>query len=398
MRRKRSFYVILCISIICLISGCRQVPDSVKEKARKHQKAEDVEETDIKYVSIDHILDNQKEVLGKTYQNLEFQETVHLEQPDSISVLSMTITNPFTTKDKFADLCAAFFGTDKYRNELTRMENLPEWPDGQGLFAFNHNHPDDEDAAYVADSGYLVCYKKNAKFSTENRQTICHVDWNENMDIFYEVGGEKISIREAVDYVNDWCNKYWAILEPEYRYQVKTIYVCMADNKEYYYYFEVCKFYKGMPFDDITFSDSADDYYYYKTNSLNVVMEHKNELSFFQNSENSYDIVKEKTYNDKLIGLEQAVLLVQEKMSGGQKFEITDIDLKYVTRSDMSSEEVVEKDTSFNAPGSPFTARPTWSFILDYQPSEEEEESDPWPRKFINVDMISGEILYRDSI
>ena len=64
----------------------------------------------------------------------------------------------------------------------------------------------------------------------------------------------------------------------------------------------------------------------------------------------------------------------------------------------MTEHEAAEAHTSNYAPGSPMTARPVWSFILDYQPSKEEEDTYPWPRKFINVDMINGEILYRDSI
>ena len=395
MKRKKVLYIILCISAAFAISACQNTPDAVKKKAQKHQKAEEVEETDIKYVSIDHILDRQTEVLEKAYQNLTFQKTVHLEQPESISVLSLTITKSFGTKEKLADLCALFYENDKYREKIIRIDNLEEFPN-EGIFAFNYTSDDDEDHATVSDSGFLACYRKNSERFANKLQTICHVDWDENMDAVYNIGGEQVSIREAVRYVNDWCNKNWVIFEPEYTYQVKTAYVCKTNNKEYYFCFDVCKFYKGMPFDDINFYITSDKLY--SRNSLDVVMMNKNELSFFRNNNNSYDIAKEETCNDKLIGLEQAVLLVQEKMSGAQKFEIADIDLKYVLCSDMTEHEAAEAHTSNYAPGSPMTARPVWSFILDYQPSKEEEDTYPWPRKFINVDMINGEILYRDSI
>ncbi len=395
MERQRIIYSILFISVIILMCGCQSAPKDVKEKSKKYQQAVDVKETDIKYVSIEHILDNQEEILGKTYQNLEFKKTVHLEQPDSVSVLSLTITNPFTTKEKFADLCSVFFDTDSYRQEITRMDDLPEFP-YEGVFAFNYESDESENNATVSDSGFLACHKKNAQVFTDCREAVCHVDWNEDMSAVYNLDGEDVSIKEAVDYVNEWCNKNWVLLEPEYNYQVKTVYVCKANNKRYYYYFDVCKFYKGMPFDDIDFNIDNDNIY--NRNSLDVVMEHKNELSFFRNNDNSYDIVNDEINNDKLIGLEQAVLLVEQKMSGGQKFRIADIDLKYVLRSDMTEEEVINTHTSFVAPGSPFTARPVWSFILDYQATKDEEESHPWPRKFINVDMITGEILYCDII
>lgn len=395
MKRKHSVYIILCISTILLISACQKTPDNVKEKAQKQQKAENVKKTEIKYVSIDHILDNQTEVLEKAYQNLAFQKTVHLEQPDSVSVLSMTVANPFTDKDKFADLCSIFFDTDAYRKEIVRMEDLPEFP-YEGIMAFNYNSEDDQNRATVSDSGFLACHKKNAQTFPDHRESICHVDWNENMDGIYNISGEKVSIKEAVDYVNNWCNTNWRVLEPKYTYQVKTVYVCKTEDKGYYYYFDVCKFYQGMPFDDINFYMDGDNIYI--RNSLDVVMERKNDLSFFRNNNNSYDMVKEVVYIDKLIGLEQAILLAQEKMSGGQKFEIVDIDLKYVIRSDMTEAEVMEKHTSYVAPDLPFTARPVWSFIIDYQASADEELKEPWPRKFINVDMITGEVLYRDSM
>ena len=397
MKRKKTFILFLCIIIILPISGCQKTPNDVKEKSLKHQKAEDVKETDIKYVSVDHILDNQEKVLSKTYQNLSFQNTVHLEQPDSVSVLSLTVANPFGTKKKLADICSVFWGTDQYRKEIVRLDDLREFPGGIGVYAFNYYADNTADSARMSDNGYVALYKENAEMFTSNRQTICHVDWNENLDVVYDIGGEEVSIREAVDYVNNWCNKNWITFEPEYSYQVKTVYVCKTKQKGYYYYFDVCKVYKGMPFDDISFYIDVDNFYI--RNSLDVVMEHKNELSFFRNNNNSYDIAKNEEHNDKLIGLEQAILLVQEKMTGSQKFEIADIDLKYVIRSDLTYNDLVERDIpSYVMPGCPVTARPTWSFILDYQPGREEEAGDPWPRKFINVDMISGEILYRDSI
>lgn len=392
---KKGIYSILCISIILLFCGCQQVPEDVKEKAQKHQKAEDVEETDLKYVSLDHILDGQAEILGKTYQNLNFQETVHLEQPDSVSVLSLTVTKAFGTKEKLADLCLAFFGSDKYRNRITRMENLPEWPE-EGIFAFNHNANDDLDSATIGDGGFVACFRKNAHRFNEYQQAVCHVDWNDNMDAVYELDGDKVSVREAVDYVNDWCNMNWSVLEPEYTYQVKTVYICTVDQKNYYYCFDVCKFYKGMPFDDSNWPGM--DGYFYNRNSLDVVMEHKDELSFFRNNDNSYDIAKEELHNDRLIGLKQAVLLVQEKMSGGRKFEIADIDLKYLLCSDMTEDEAVEKGVGVVTPGSPFTARPVWSFMIDSHATakEVEEIGTSWPRKFIQVDMITGEVVYID--
>ena len=215
------------------------------------------------------------------------------------------------------------------------------------------------------------------------------------MDKVYELDGEKIRVRDAVEYVNRWCNDHWKILEPDYNYKVKKVYVCRNKEKGCYFCFDVCKFYQGMPFDDIQFY--TNDGKYYIRNSLDVVMEQSQDISFFRNNDNSYKLVNDEKHNDKVIGLKQAVMLVQEKMTGRQKFKIADIDLKYVICSDLTKDDLEKKNiSSYDFPGNPATARPVWSFILDYEPTKEEKEYNAWPRKFINVDMITGEILYQD--
>lgn len=395
MKIRKNISMVLCIGAALLLCSCQKTPDTVKQNASKYQKIQNVKKAKLQYVSVGHILDDQEEVLAGSYQNLTFEKTVHIDPPDSISVLSLKVADPFGTKEKLGDICRSFWGTDKYRKKIMRLDDLKEYPKGVGIYAFHYYGDDAKDSARMSDNGYVALYKENSELGTNGQQEICHIDWNEDLDKVYELDGEKIRVRDAVEYVNQWCNDNWKILEPDYNYKVKTVYVCRNKEKGCYFYFDVCKFYQGMPFDDIQFY--TNDGKYYIRNSLDVVMEQSQDISFFRNNDNSYELVNDEKHNDKVIGLKQAVMLVQEKMTGRQKFKIADIDLKYVICSDLTKDDLEKKNiSSYDFPGNPATARPVWSFILDYEPTKEEKEYNAWPRKFINVDMITGEILYQD--
>ena len=125
-------------------------------------------------------------------------------------------------------------------------------------------------------------------------------------------------------------------------------------------------------------------------------MKQKDQLSYFLNGDAGFDIVKEENHDDKLIGLEKAILLAQEKMTGGQVLEIIDIYIKYELRSNYSDREIMEEGKKILFFGSEATARPVWAFLIDYPLDEEKTGSPSWSRKFINVDMISGEVQYYD--
>ena len=81
-----------------------------------------------------------------------------------------------------------------------------------------------------------------------------------------------------------------------------------------------------------------------------------------------------------------------EEEKKNQLNESSEEQISKISKDDLEKKNI----SSYDFPGNPATARPVWSFILDYEPTKEEKEYNAWPRKFINVDMITGEILYQD--
>ena len=97
---------------------------------------------------------------------------------------------------------------------------------------------------------------------------------------------------------------------------MKTMYKC-KDNGIDYLSFDVCKYYKGIPFDDIDF-DTDDDKItqngidrFSIRNILELTTLGQNKIISLRNNNNSFVIRSEKDYSNKLIGLKQALRLVE---------------------------------------------------------------------------------------
>lgn len=375
---------IRCLGIIMLMmvmAGCQTTPESVKDKTENYIPSEDVEKTDISYVNIEHLLDNQEQVLEKEYQNIQLLDTIQIEQPDEVCVLSMKLCEGFATEEKVKKIISAFFQKDDYEEKIKNYKE-EEWASGNVL-GFHVNT--EKDRAILQDDGFCcLCREKQSVF-VENLSSIYHIDWKDKYGDCV-LNGKKRSIDEAVKDVNDWCNENWKLMEPNYFYQVKNVYKC-KDKTGDFLFFEVCKNYRGIPFEDINFMAENEESYF--NSILEVTMREEGIISGIRNNNFCYEIESEQNHSDKLIGLGEALQIVEQKMAGSHINEIIDIDIKYEIKwiGDKEKESV-------NTPGTKFEARPVWSLIIDAP--KYQSANGQWARKFINVDMVTGEVMYQD--
>lgn len=107
---RRSYQKIaVCVLLGVALTGCQTVPQSVKDKTKNYTKTGQVKEVDEQYVSVQHLLDNKDEVLKADYQNMILDDTISLEQPDSVGVLQLEVPKHFATKDKVKTLSKVVF-------------------------------------------------------------------------------------------------------------------------------------------------------------------------------------------------------------------------------------------------------------------------------------------------
>lgn len=380
--------LVLFIGCVILLSGCQPTPESVKERSKNYISSQDVEEKESGYVSVEHLLDNQEEILKEDHQNLKLLDTIHLEQPEHVSILTMKLCDDFSSMEKMKSMAYLFFGNHKWEKKVKDYSHM-RWATKSDKPVYGINEFDEGDrdvtSGSVSNNGsYAIAKREQRYIYADNRSAIYHVDWGGELGTC-KLSGETVSLAEAVDYVNDWCNTKWTEIEPMYTFRVKTVYQCK--DKTDFLFFDVCRYYKGVPFDDISFSSKDEETYWdYK---LEITMRKMGELSSVRNNNFGYNLVEEENCDDKLIGLGEAINIVEHRMTGSRMNEITDIDIKYEVRW------AGDKKTEYcSTPGTRYEARPVWSFIVDAP--EYLADGGPWTRKFINVDMVTGEVMYQD--
>lgn len=366
---KKYAKTISCLLVALLLTGCQATPSSVKNKAKDYTNSKDVTTGKEEFVSVDHLLDNMDSLLKASYQNMILADTIRIEQPQSISVLQLEIPKNFANKNKVSKLSKLILGTNKY-DHLIKNYKDEKWAIGNSYqISLDPTH----DNANVDDSGaYVAVPGKPYIIGSYGITNIYHPDLEAKLGKC-SLNGKNVSLDKQYQYVNSWCSKNGTVLEPQYNYKVKTMYKC-KDNGIDYLSFDVCKYYKGIPFDDIDF-DTDDDKItqngidrFSIRNILELTTLGQNKIiSLRNNNNNSFVIRSEKDYSNKLIGLKQALRLVETEMSGVHK------------------NQIVES----------YEARPVWSFIMDNK--EHQTKNVQWSRKFINVDMITGDVEYHES-
>jgi hypothetical protein len=390
---KKYAKAISCLLAALLLTGCQATPSSVKNKAKDYTNSKDVAVDKEEFVSVDHLLDNMDSLLKASYQNMILADTIRIEQPQSVSVLQLEIPKNFANKNKVSKLSKLILGTNKY-DHLIKNYKDEKWAIGNSYqISLDPTH----DNANVDDSGaYVAVPGKPYIIGSYGITNIYHPDLEAKLGKC-SLNGKNVSLDKQYQYVNSWCSKNGTVLEPQYNYKVKTMYKC-KDNGIDYLSFDVCKYYKGIPFDDIDF-DTDDDKItqngidrFSIRNILELTTLGQNKIISLRNNNNSFVIRSEKDYSNKLIGLKQALRLVETEMSGVHKNQIVDIDIKYIIYC--TSKNTDDSDTKGQIVES-YEARPVWSFIMDNK--EHQTKNVQWSRKFINVDMITGDVEYHES-
>ena len=389
--RKKYAKTISCLLAALLLTGCQATPSSVKNKAKDYTNSKDVTTGKEEFVSVDHLLDNMDSLLKASYQNMVLADTIHIEQPQSVSILQLENPKNLATPENVKKLSKVVLGTNKYDHLIKNYKN-EKWAVGD-TYGFNHNtkHPEaelDQIGFYVVQAG------ASDLLGAYGIQKIYHPDWGIPLGDC-TLNGKKCSLTKQYQYVENWAKKNGNVIENMYDdFHVKTIYKCKSDSIEYLS-FDVCKYYKGIPFDDIWFSPeqrNSIDIISYPPNVLEICTLGKPKIESLRNNNYSYTIKKEEPHNDKLIGLKRALALAESHMSGTHKYNIVDIDIKYTicqatktTYTDDGKEKITIS----------YEARPVWSFIMDNK--EHQTRNILWSRKFINIDMITGNVEYHES-
>ena len=404
----KKLWLIFVIVFLLLLEACTKVPQSVKDTANnykeKQQKQElannmsgdssdaasgENRENLVGTGTIETLLEHKEELLKRNWDNLKLPTKISAIKPEEVSSLSLKVTDDFgSDMTILKKLCNAFFQNQDYKIERT---DAPYDVTGVDCGGYVWNYGKEGNSFSAFDNGFS-CFKLGT-MAIENRKALYHADQGDSLTDTYSLKGEQVSVQDAVDYVNEWCNEYWSLLEPDYCFQVKTVYVCSQNETDDYFAFDVAKYYKGIPFEDIIYLDDNNEDVLRVCYKLDVYMTENRRLSFVRNNECSFQVVQEEEYTKDLVTLEEAIKLVEKTMTGAQKLQIADIQTKYTILSDVQNTVPVE--LHYDTPNATATVRPVWSFIIEVP--EATKKGGSWIRKFINVDMLTGDVKYQNT-
>ena len=388
---KKYAKTISCLLAALLLNGCQATPSSVKNKAKDYTNSKDVTVDKEEFVSVDHLLDNMDSLLKASYQNMILADTIHIEQPQSVSVLQLEIQKNLATPENVKKMSRTILGTNKYDHLIKNFKKQCHFD--YDIYGINYNSKKDPEIQIDA-SGFYVILPNPKLFGAYGIRAIYHADFGQPLG-YCTLNGKKVLLDTQCQYVNNWCDKKADVIETMYDdFRVKTIYKCKSDGIEYLAY-DICKYYKGIPFDDISYStdqENTTDTISYFSNILNITTLDQPKIEGMRNNNFCFKIKSEKTHNDKLISLKRALNLAETQMSGAHKSEIIDIDIKYLI---CETAQTTYTDTGKEKIICSYEARPVWSFIMDNK--EHQTKNVQWSRKFINTDMITGKVEYHES-
>lgn len=387
--------VLLAIITIFILTGCASVPDEVKDDMSSYRDSESgkSDDLDFTYINVADMSSNVETAISKDYGQFAISDKIKFTQPSEVNIMSFTDVNGFLEK---TDDAMRLFFTDQ---ELS-AQNLEENNDEKFIMFWNET---DKLYGCVDDTGFIAMLKPDAfdiSFSySEPNVKIYHPDRNDDLSDEYQLKDGKCSVSDAVDYINNWFETNYKPLAPYYDYQVNTV-IVREHEGNYLYEFLVEALYNGVPLDSYTTeAEYIDEEFTYKMTYLpygvSIRMLNVNSIDSFTTG-SGIPIPEEQEKIEECISLESALNYCANTFTDFRDVTISDIDVMYTLIP------VYETDAEGNYFVSGYNSRPVWEFIIDVPPEDflANGEANTYGdmRKYIYIDMITGELKYNMDI
>lgn len=381
------------IIAMSMLAGCAAVPVEVKEDMSNYRSTADSQsdDFDFTYVKVADLSDNAEKALAKDYRQFTISDKINFTQPSEINIMSFAPVNGFSEK---ADEAMKIFFTDQ---ELSAQN--PEKDDKKFMF-YNET---DKLYGGVDDDGFIAVLKPEAfdiSFSySEPNVKIYHPARCDDLSDEYELNNEKCSVRDAVEYVNNWLETEYKPLCPDFNYKVNTV-IVREHNNNYLYQFLAEGSYKGVPVDSYTREAEINDgentgKMAYVDYGIQIQMINVDTIDSFTNLIGMIEPTVIESI-DECISLESALNFCEKTFTDFRDVTISDIDIMYTLNPVYETDE----EGKFFVTG--YNSRPVWEFVIDVPPEEflADGEINTYGdmRKYIYIDMITGELKYNMDI
>jgi len=392
--------MLLLWSVLCVasVTGCAEVPDEVMQDMSSYidEEKDSTEQSELEYITISELAENAEIALGKDYTQFELSDKIRFSAPEELYLMSFKGAEDFSGNfDKVMEL---FFDDSVISSQTL---SISDDEDDRTIHFMS-----DEDKVYgcVGDDGFIAMLNPDAydiSFSYQAPNVaIYHTERNDDFNDEYQLKDKKCSVAEAVEFVDNWFENNYRQFSPEYDYKAETV-IVREHEGNYLYQILVHAVYKGVPIDSFTREvESVGDTSMRMTYSdycIQIQMIKSDEIDSFTNGTGIY-IPTEEVVIAECISLESALRLCEDTFADFKDMTISDIGVMYTLNPVYEPNPNAENDPLNKEIVTGYTSRPVWEFVIDVPPSEfiKKGEVNTYGdlRKYIYVDMITGELKY----
>ncbi len=394
----KKMILIFALILTFAVNGCAAVPDEVKKDIKNyHGENNNIDPKNFKftYINTSDLKDSSQKAIEKNYKQFNISQNIEFTSfPEEINQMEFKYTDNF--EENYIDILKMFFT----QQELNSQEiNLNSSKSGSKSYSFFN----EKNRVYgcVSDNGFVSMLKPDTfdiSFSYNDPNIkIYHADRNEDLSDTYQLKNGSCSVKDAVDYINNWFETNYKKIAPDYDYRVKTVIVRKHEN---YHLFEIHTeiFYRDIPLDNLSMEAETDEenlkmHMIYTSNNVTIQMLNVNQIDSFTNGTGILQPVKAEKI-EECISLESALKFCETTFTDFRNITISDIGIKYTTSPDY---DYINNQEPY-APGISVASRSVWEFIIDVSPSEflREGEINTYGevRKYIYIDILTGELHY----
>lgn len=385
--------IILFMALLFILTGCASVPDEVKSDMSDYHNSESdkLDNFEFTYIKVEDLSAEVKEALSEDYGQFTISDKINFVQPFELNIMSFKNVKGFSEKTENA--IGLFFTNSELSAQNPNKNNVE--------FAFYNEM--DKLYCNVDDDGFIAVLKPDAfdiSFSySEPNVKIYHPDRNDDLSAEYQLNNGKCSVKDAVEYVDNWLETEYKPLCSNFDYRVNTV-IVREHNNNYLYQFLAEISYKGVPIDSYTRKPEIKDGEHtgkmaYVDYGIQIQMINIDTIDSFTNligmiEPNVIENIEE------CISLESALNFCESTFTEFRDVTISDIDVMYTLIP------VYETDTEGNDFVSGYNSRPVWEFIIDVPPKDflanGEVNTYGDMRKYIYIDMVTGELKYNFDI
>lgn len=392
--------MLLLWSVLCVasVTGCADVPDEVVHDMSSYidEEKDSAEQSELEYINISELAENAEIALGKDYTQFELSDKIRFSAPEELYLMSFKESDGFS--ENFDDVMKLFFDDSVISSQSMSIREDEYWEAVSFM--------SDEDKVYgsVGDDGFIAMLNPDAydiSFSYQAPNVaIYHTERNDDFSDEYQLKDRKCSVAEAVEFVDNWFENNYRQFSPEYDYKAETV-IVREHEGNYLYQILVHAVYKGVPIDSFTREvESVGDTSMRMTYSdygIQIQMIKSDEIASFTNGTGIY-IPTEEVVIAECLSLESALRLCEDTFADFKDMTISDIGVMYTLNPVYEPNPNAENDPLNKEIITGYTSRPVWEFVIDMEPSEflKKDEINTYGdmRKYIYVDMITGELKY----